>query len=93
MSDTAEQVDIAVNEIAKGAVSQAEETSDANNAVINIGTQIAEVTGSVEELNSVTAQMTEANKSADETIVELNTINEKTEKSIGDISESTKKDK
>ena len=91
LSSTAEQVDTAVNDIAHGATSQAQQTQDAQNAVVSMGEQISEISGSVDNLNNISGKMSDANSAADKTILALNQINEKTQKAIADISDSTKK--
>lgn len=91
LSETADQVDTAVNDIAEGATSQAQQTQEAQAAVVDMGDQISEITGSVTNLNTISNKMSDANNAADKTIMALNQINQKTQKAIADISESTKK--
>lgn len=90
MSSTTNQVDSAVEEIAKGATSQAEETSNATDAVRKIGEMITDTTNEVENLKNAAENMKKAHDEAVRTLNELGEVNEKTKASIRTISEQTK---
>lgn len=90
MSSTTNQVDSAVEEIAKGATSQAEETANANEAVKKIGEMITNTTNEVNNLKSAASEMKRAHDEAVHTLDELGKVNEKTKASIQTISEQTK---
>lgn len=91
LTETADQVDTAVNDIAQGATSQAQQTQDAQNDAEGIGNQISGIAGSVTDLNAVSEKMDAADRAAGDTIEALNRINGRTQQAIADISESTKK--
>ncbi len=90
MSSTTNQVDSAVEEIAKGATSQAEETANANDAVKQIGQMITDTTEEVNNLKSAASDMKKAHDDAVNTLHELGEVNERTKASIQTISEQTK---
>lgn len=88
-SDNVVQVERAVEEIATGAGSQAEETQNATENVIFMGNMVEETAGEVESLLKNAQQMLSAGRSAAETLQELSRINDKTKESIDVIYEQT----
>lgn len=88
-SDNVVQVERAVEEIATGAGSQAEETQNATENVIFMGNMVEETAGEVEQLLRNAEQMLSAGQSAADTLQELSRINEKTKESIDVIYEQT----
>lgn len=88
-SDNVVQVERAVEEIATGAGSQAEETQNATENVIFMGNMVEETAGEVESLLKNAEQMLSAGRSAAETLQELSRINDKTKESIDVIYEQT----
>lgn len=90
MSSTTNQVDSAVEEIAKGATNQAEETANANEAVKKIGQIITDTTTEVNKLQAAASEMKKAHDEAVNILNELGKVNEQTKASIQTISEQTK---
>ena len=89
MSETSEQVDKAVSEIAEGASSQASETQKATENVITIGNMIEEASQEVKDLNEMASGMRNSNQVAIGILQELGSVNEQTRNSIGDIARQT----
>ncbi len=71
-----------VEEISKGAVTQAEGTATANNNVTKMGEQISYITDEVNSLTKNARQMSDAEKASERIIVELNASNEDTKSSL-----------
>lgn len=90
MNETTNQVDIAVNEIAQGATSQAGQTQTASENVINIGNMIEETNKEVDCLDEATAKMKESHQTAVQILGELGDTNDRTKESIDRIAEQTK---
>lgn len=89
MSGTIDNVNIAVDEIANGASSQANETQHANGEVLNMGNAIGEATVNVDVLGkSSTAMKTYSDKASD-TLSELIRISEETKKSVDEVQKQT----
>lgn len=88
-TDNVNQVERAVEEIASGAGSQAEETQNATENVIFMGNMVEETAEEVEVLLKNANAMLEEGQNAAETLQELNKINAKTKKSIDVIYEQT----
>lgn len=84
-SELIEQVDRAVNDIAKGATNQAEETSDATENVIAIGDMIASVSDKVSELGKTSEEMVKSENTAKDTLDALFQVNAQTKKAISKI--------
>lgn len=89
MTQTTDQVDRAVQEIAEGATNQANETQKANENVINIGTMIEDTNNEVEELKKTAKNMQEAQRTAHEILEELGTVNQHTKASVEEIAQQT----
>ena len=81
-SNTVEQVERAVGEIATGANSQAEETQKATENVILIGTMVEETVGQVEKLSSNAQAMQKAGDEAIATLKQLDATNDRTKEAI-----------
>lgn len=79
---TVEGVLDSVEEISKGAVTQAEGTATANNNVTKMGEQISYITDEVNSLTKNARQMSDAEKASERIIVELNASNEDTKSSL-----------
>ena len=90
MNETTNQVDVAVNEIAQGATSQAGQTQTASENVITIGNMIEETNKEVYGLDDATAKMKESHKTAVQILKELGETNDRTKESIEQIAEQTK---
>lgn len=86
---TMEQVESAVNDIACGASSQAEETQQATEDVILIGEMVEDTTETVESLMQSAEQMREANEYAQNIIRELRAINQQSGEYIDIIAKQT----
>ena len=87
--DHMSQVDKAVNEIAEGAGSQAEETQNATENVILMGNMIEDNAQDIEQLNQNAKSIKERGEVAIEALKELRATNEKTKASIDVIYEQT----
>lgn len=81
-STVVDQVERAVGEIAKGAISQAEETQKATENVVLIGSMVEETVGQVEKLSSNAHAMKKAGDEAIETLKQLDFTNAKTKEAI-----------
>lgn len=88
-SETMEQVENAVNDIAHGATSQAEETQRATENVILIGNMVEETGEKVAEMMESASEMKDANQNAKRILAELQEINVRTEEYIDVISNQT----
>ena len=88
-TDNVVQVERAVDEIATGAGSQAEETQNATENVLFMGNMVEETAEEVERLLKYAERMLSAGQNAAETLRALERINEKTRESIDVISEQT----
>ena len=88
-TNTMEQVETAVNEIAQGATSQAEETQAATENVVAIGSMIEDTNDVVNELVGHASKMKESGRHAKEILDELDKVNQKTEQYIDVIAKQT----
>ena len=79
---TVAQVEKAVQEIAEGATSQAEETQKASEQVSVMGDKITETAHEVENLNRNAKEMQKSSDEAMRTMKELSSINEKAKEAI-----------
>ncbi|MBE5945905.1 MAG: HAMP domain-containing protein [Lachnospiraceae bacterium] len=86
---TIEQVENAVNDIAQGASSQAEDTQTATENVVVMGNMIEETYDEIEKLLGHAANMKESTDQARNVISELESINRKTEEYIDVIADQT----
>lgn len=82
-------IDLAINEIANGATNQAQETQNANNGVVQIGTAIDEAVENVQILGESTKIMKGHNESVNATLKELQGISQETQKSVDLVTEKT----
>lgn len=88
-SDHVEQMEKAVNEIAIGAGSQAEETQNATENIILMGNMIEEMSAELDNLNQKAELMKERGETVIEAIRELQDSNTQTGESINIIYEQT----
>lgn len=88
-STTMDQVETAVNDIAQGATSQAEETQAATENVVAMGNMVEETNRVVEELVAYASKMKDAGNRAKTILGNLNQVNEKTEGYIDIIAKQT----
>lgn len=87
--NTVEQVEKAVNEIAEGATSQAQETQTATEQIIVMGNMIEQTDAEVEELRANARKMRSAGEQATEIIGALNKVNQQTKDAIAVIAKQT----
>lgn len=83
------QVESAVDDIAQGATSQADETQKATENVIVMGNMVQETSAKVSELISSSVKVKEANQNAMGILAELRRINQKTDEYIDMITKQT----
>lgn len=91
ITENVENVDIAVEGIAEGSTTQAEETTAANEQMVGIGSAIEANVDSVNLLGNSVEKMTELSVKADKMLDELIEINEKTSENIVVVSEQTER--
>ena len=89
ISETMGSVNIAVNEIANGATSQAGETMTANSKMSNMGSAIVDASSNVDSLGESSKKMTGYSDQARDTLNELSDINAKTMKSVDEVQSQT----
>ena len=89
MNETIANVNLAVEEIAQGATSQAQETQKVNEQVLEIGNSIDVTNRNVEVLADTAGEMKKQNALMNETMQELMKISERTKKSINLVHEQT----
>lgn len=82
ISEAIDNINTAIDEIANGATSQANETQVANNEVVNMGKAIDHTYSNVEALIISANKMTEYNNTANSTLSELTEISHKTKESV-----------
>ena len=82
-------MEAASNEIAKGATSQAMETQEANEGVVNIGNSIDNISEGVDLLDRSSETMKDYNKSVHRTLDQLTEISEKTKASVETVYDQT----
>lgn len=82
-------MEVASNEIANGATSQAMETQTANEGVVNIGFAIDKITGNVTQLDKSSEAMNNYNKTVGGTIEQLVAISDKTKEAVSLVYEQT----
>ena len=90
MNETTEQVDMAVGEIAQGATSQADQTQGASENVLSIGDMIEDAEKRTTLLSDTAEKMKTSGNTAVGILDELSETNERTRKSIDDISKQTR---
>ena len=88
-SDHVDQMEKAINEIAIGATSQAQETQDASDNIVMMGNMIEETVGELGNLSESAKSMKTRGEAAIEALRELQDTNKKTSASIDIISEQT----
>lgn len=82
-------MEVASNEIANGATSQAMETQTANEGVVNIGLAIDKITGNVTQLDRSSEAMSDYNKTVGGTLEQLVAISGKTKEAVNTVYEQT----
>lgn len=89
ISESVDNINIAVEEIAQGSTSQAQETTSAGAQVANIGTVIEENAKNVERLEDTVKNMNQLADQAEEMLKALTEINLKTSNNIKIVSDKT----
>lgn len=89
ISESVDNINIAVEEIAQGSTSQAQETTSAGAQVANIGTVIEENAKNVEKLEDTVKKMNQLSDQAEEMLEALAEINRKTSNNIKIVSDQT----
>lgn len=89
ITESVDNINIAVEEIAQGSTSQAQETTSAGAQVANIGTVIEENAKNVEKLEDTVKKMNQLSDQADEMLKALTEINRKTSDNIRIVSDQT----
>ncbi len=90
-SHTTDEVSRAVEEISKGAVTQAEEVESATHLVSDMGTQIEQIVQSINDLYKVAEKMQKAGNDAQNNMNLLKESNEKTTVAIEKVAENVEK--
>lgn len=89
-STTADEIAHAVEDIAKGAVTQAEDIESATMEVSNIGDMIEKIVHGVQELDEVSMNIKKADDESEQIITELGISNDKTLEAIKKIDASVR---
>ncbi len=89
ITEAIRNVNTAVDEIANGATSQAGETQNVNEKIINIGNAIEATTENVEMLAKSTEKMKQYNATVADTLNELDAISVKTKESVDEVQAQT----
>ena len=82
-------VNVAIDEIANGATSQANETAETNHEIANMGNSIEGAAEDIEVLNQNSVKMKDYSEMAERTLDELVTISEQTSQAIEEVREQT----
>lgn len=90
-SKTSEDISIAIDEIAKGAVTQASDIESATLNVANMGSLIEKITGDIESLNIITEAVLETENEANNNMNELSESNVNTTNAINRIASNIEK--
>jgi methyl-accepting chemotaxis protein len=86
-SAAADEISIAVEDISKGAVSQADEIKNASTQINTMGSVIESIVDNVGSLTNVSESMSSAGEASKITMHELSTSNDRTTQSIAKIAE------
>jgi methyl-accepting chemotaxis protein len=89
ISESIANVNVAVEEIANGATSQAGETQNVNERMNEMGVAIEETAQQVVSLREAAQTMQEYNNTVGQTIVELSQISDETRRSVNEVHEQT----
>lgn len=90
-SNTSDEVSRAVEEIAKGAIVQAEEIERATGLVSDMGEQIEQIAGNIQALYHNSEEMQNAGQYAEDNMKAFTVSNEQTNTAIGKVAENVKK--
>lgn len=89
ITQSIDNVNVAVNEIAEGATQQAADTQSVGESMNDMGEAIGKTTASVSDLSQSAAVMKKNNEMADETLRELLDISGRTSKSVDQVQKQT----
>lgn len=89
ISQSIDNVNTTVEEIANGAAAQANETQAVNEKVLNIGDAIETTSENMEMLAKSTRKMKDYNLTVNETLQKLGAISTKTQQSVDEVQEKT----
>lgn len=87
--DQMKGINVSMEEIACGATTQATESREANNQVINIGNAITATVEGVEILSNSSSKMKQYSDTANDTLGKLSVITERTKSAIASVQEQT----
>ena len=87
-SHTTDEISLAVEEVSKGAITQAEEVERATNLVSDMGMKIEEIVRSIDDLYSVAETMQKAGNEAQNNMNMLKSSNEQTNTAIEKVAEN-----
>lgn len=90
-SHTTDEVGRAVEEISKGAITQAEEIENATHLISEMGTQIEQIVEAINVLYRVSEEMQKSGKEAQDNMDSLSGSNEQTNEAIGKVAENVEK--
>jgi methyl-accepting chemotaxis protein len=90
-STTSEDISVAIDEIAKGAVTQASDIENATVNVANMGSLIEKITGDIESLNIITEAVLESENEANDNMNQLSESNVNTTNAINRIAANIEK--
>ncbi len=89
ITENISNINIAVDEIANGATSQAGETVEANDEITRMGEAIGHAVDDIEQLNHNSDKMRDYSESAENTLRELVAISEQTSQAIDEVRTQT----
>ncbi|MGN0153269.1 MAG: methyl-accepting chemotaxis protein [Lachnospiraceae bacterium] len=89
IAENISNINIAIDEVANGATSQAGETMEANEEIVNMGNSIESTADDIEVLNQNSVTMKDYSVSAEKTLNELVSISEQTSHAIDEVREQT----
>jgi methyl-accepting chemotaxis protein len=90
-SHTTDEISLAVEEVSKGAITQAEEVEHATNLVSDMGMKIEQIVHSIDELYQVAEAMQKAGNEAQNNMNLLKVSNEQTNTAIEKVAENVEK--
>lgn len=90
-SHTTDEISLAVEEVSKGAITQAEEVERATNLVSDMGMKIEQIVHSIDDLYQVAAAMQKAGNEAQNNMNLLKVSNEQTNTAIEKVAENVHK--
>lgn len=89
-SATADEIGLAINDVSKGAMSQAEDTETATGKISDMGDLIEVIVTNIDELNKQSIVMKETGEESSAIMNELSESNDKTAEAIYKVSENVK---